>query len=126
MGMMAPMSQQQPIGASPRVGYEAMHSPQTQAISAQVTHAVGQVNALLKERKFTEAQALIKNYLKTFPKDKVLKSEFVQTLITHGKAWVASKDFDDAIKAAREALSIEPGSTTATAMLNDWLKKKRR
>lgn len=122
MSMMAPMSQ--PVAASPRVGFESLNTPQARAISAQAAHAAAQLDSLLKEGKFTEAQALIKGYLKNFPKDKVLKSEFVQTLITNGKAWVASKDFDDAIKAAREALSIEPGSTTATAMLNDWLKKK--
>ncbi|MCC7527418.1 MAG: hypothetical protein IT342_02780 [Candidatus Melainabacteria bacterium] len=122
MSMIAPLSQ--PTAASPRIGLEALNSPQARAISAQATHAAAQLDSLLKEGKFTEAQALIKSYLKNFPKDRVLKSEFVQTLITNGKAWVASKDFDDAIKAAREALSIEPASTTATALLNDWLKKK--
>ena len=107
------------------MGYESLNSTaQGQAISSQVAHAAAQLDSLLKEGKFTEAQTLIKSYIKTFPKDRVLKSEFVQTLIANGKAWVASKDFDDAIKAAREALSIEPSSTTATAMLNDWLKKK--
>jgi tetratricopeptide (TPR) repeat protein len=122
MSMMTPMSQ--PVAASPRVGFEALNTPQARAMTAQAAHAAAQLDSLLKEGKFTEAQALIKSYLKNFPKDKILKSEFVQTLIANGKAWVASKDFDDAIKAAREALSIEPGSTTATAMLNDWLKKK--
>ncbi len=122
MGLLAPMSQ--PTTTASRMSYDALSSPQAQAISSQVAHAATQLDALLKEGKFTEAQTLIKNYVKAFPKDKVLKSEFVQTLITHGKAWVASKDFDDAIKAAREALNVEPGSTTASAMLNDWLKKK--
>lgn len=126
MGMMSPMSQ--PTAMTPRAGFEALNSPHVQAhaqaISSQVAHATAQLDNLLKEGKFPEAQALIKNYIRAFPKDKVLKSEFVQTLISHGRTWVASKDFDDAIKAAREALTIEPTSTTATVALNDWLKKK--
>lgn len=126
LGMMSPMSQ--PTAMTPKVGFEALNTPQmqahAQAISSQVAHATAQLDNLLKEGKFPEAQALIKNYVKAFPKDKVLKNEFVQTLISHGKTWVASKDFDDAIKAAREALTIEPSSTTATVALNDWLKKK--
>lgn len=122
MGMMTPMSQ--PTGMTPRMGFESLNAQHANAVSGQVAHATAQLNTLLKENKFPEAQALIKNYLKAFPKDQVLKSEFVQTLIANGKNYVASKDFDDAIKTAREALTIEPHSTTATAMLNDWLKKK--
>ncbi|MBX9953282.1 MAG: hypothetical protein K2Y39_29170 [Candidatus Obscuribacterales bacterium] len=114
MGMMTPMSQ--PSAASPR--YEA------QASSPHAAHAAAQLDSLLKEGKFTEAQALIKNYTKAFPKDKALKQEFVQTLLNNGKTQVAAKDYDEAVKLAREALALEPGSTPATTALNEWLKKK--
>lgn len=120
MGLMTPLSQ--PAPASPR--YDTMGAAQAHAVSPHAAHAAAQLDSLLKEGKFTEAQALIKNYTKAFPKDKVLKQEFVQTLLNNGKTQVAAKDYDEAVKLAREALALEPGSTPATTALNEWLKKK--
>ncbi|HNB22809.1 MAG TPA: tetratricopeptide repeat protein [Candidatus Melainabacteria bacterium] len=119
MGMMSPMSQ--PTATASR--YD-LNASQSQAVSPHAAHAAAQLDSLLKEGKFTEAQALIKNYTKAFPKDKSLRQEFVQTLLNNGKAQVAAKDYDEAVKLAREALALEPASTPASNALNEWLKKK--
>jgi len=120
MGVMSPMSQQAPSPSR----YDLSASQAQATHSPHAAHAAAQLDTLLKEGKFTEAQSLIKNYTKAFPKDKVIKQEFVQTLLNNGKAQVAAKDYDEAVKLAREALTLEPGSTPATLALNDWLKKK--
>ncbi len=44
MGMMAPMSQPTAPAAAARMGYEALRSPQAQAVSGQVAHAAAQLD----------------------------------------------------------------------------------
>lgn len=110
-----------PSAAHPNVGFQSLDTAQPTLIAQK---ASAQVDTLLKEGKFAEAQGVIKSYTKAYPKDKALKSQLVNTLLANGKTFAANKDLDSAIKAARESLILEPSSTVATASLNDWLKRK--
>lgn len=103
------------------VGFQSLDTAQPSLISQK---ASSQVDTLLKEGKFAEAQGVIKSYTKAYPKDKALKAHLAQTLLLNGKKFAASKDLENAVKTAREALILEPNSTVATASLNDWLKRK--
>ncbi|MBC8000427.1 MAG: hypothetical protein IAF58_20925 [Leptolyngbya sp.] len=107
--------------AHPNVGFQSFDTAQPSLISQK---ASSQVDTFLREGKFAEAQAVIKSYTKAYPKDKALKAHLAQTLLANGKKFAASKDLENAVKTAREALILEPNSTVATASLNDWLKRK--
>lgn len=97
---------------------------QSPQVSSAVDRAQAQVEKLMSEGKLQEAEEMIKNYLKSFPKDKVLRTELAQTVTKKAQEFLQSEDCEAALKAARSALSLDGSSTTANLVLNEALRKK--
>lgn len=95
----------------------------TYAAPSTASRAKAQINQLISEGKLNEAHDTIKHYLKSFPRDQQMRAEITATLIERGKQFANASEFENAVRAAREALAVEPSNGNASALLNDSLKK---
>lgn len=101
-----------------------MAPPRSTHLSSAALRTKHHIDQLLQQGKINEAHDVIRNYFKAYPKDHTMRSELVSSLIAKSKEFSTEKDFDNAARAAREALALEPSSSSATASLNDALKKQ--
>ncbi|HEY9786671.1 MAG TPA: hypothetical protein V6D17_14815, partial [Candidatus Obscuribacterales bacterium] len=101
------------------------HVNSTAPVSPSVgARAKQQLNQLINEGKLSDAHEVIRNYLKSYPKDQPLRNDIVSTLVEHGKTYANAKESDNAARLAREALLVEPQNTAASQLLSDALKKE--
>jgi tetratricopeptide (TPR) repeat protein len=78
---------------------------------------------LIKQGKLEDADFVLRGAHKVAPKDSLVTNDLFNLSLQRSRKFLASKDVESASKAAREALYLNPSSSTATNLLNQVLRK---
>ncbi len=82
-------------------------------LSTEVSKITTQVNTLMGNGQYAEAESVARQGLKYLPNSSVLKSKFTTITTTEAQALLAAHNYDLAGTKAREALVANPNSKTA-------------
>jgi len=78
---------------------------------------------LIKEGKLEEADIVLRDGIKTLPKDNLIKNDLVNLSLERAQKFLSVRDLDSASKAAREALFVNPSSGPASQLLDNILRQ---
>jgi len=88
----------------------AIHPPAPPVVAAEATSGLAQL--LLKERKYSDAEPLLKSALERDPRDPGLNAQLVAALLGQGKS-------DQALPVLEALQQLEPGNASVDQMLAD-------
>ncbi len=108
------------IAALKNAASRALSSP---AVASTIQRVRQKAAALSAEGKFEEAQQILNRALKLSPSDKAVLKQLASVSCERAKQFIDSSDFDNALRSARQALSLDPSSQEAPGVLNQVLTK---
>lgn len=108
-------------GASSGVNWSGVQSALSNyqyvpGLSTQVNKISSQVNNLMSNGKYAEAESVARQGLKYFPTSSILKGKFATITSTEAQALLAAQNYDLAGTKAREALVANPNNQVAKSV----------
>jgi tetratricopeptide (TPR) repeat protein len=117
------------IAATPQPGASTTQSL-VQAAARKVTGSTtsflagarSRAQELIKQGNLEEADSVLRNAFKAAPKDALVKRDLAALSMQRAEKFLAGADLDSALKAAREAVYVDPSSSQASALLDKILR----
>ncbi len=94
-----------------------------ESINASASQLKARAQQLMQDGRIEEARKLLFSASAITPADRKMLAEFAAGSVEKAKEAVASGDFDAASRAARQALSADPGNLAASQLLDESLTK---
>ncbi len=77
---------------------------------------------LIIQGKLEEADSLLRSLYKASPKDALVQNDLVNLSMDRSRKFLAGKDTESALKAAREAVYVDPSSNKASSLLDQVIR----
>ncbi|HEY9871047.1 MAG TPA: tetratricopeptide repeat protein [Candidatus Obscuribacterales bacterium] len=114
-------SSPQPGASSTQRSIQAAARKVAGSTTSFASGARARAQELIKQGNLEEADSVLRNAFKTAPRDALVKRDLAALSMQRAEKFLAGKDLDSALKAAREAVYVDPSSSQASALLDKIL-----
>lgn len=115
-------SSPQPGASSTQRFIQAAARKVTGSPTSFASGARARAQELIKQGDLEEADSVLRNAFKAAPRDTLVKRDLVALSMQRAEQFLAGHDLDSALKAAREAVYVDPSSSQASALLDKILR----
>jgi tetratricopeptide (TPR) repeat protein len=105
-------------------------APQTRSATVStiedplIVRAQTEIDNLLAQGKYDDAYNVVIKYLRAYPRNKTLRTEWAKIMIARARNYMKANELELARSTVREALAEEPKNNAANALLNELLEKR--